>query len=63
MINALRMGIQTMTNVKIMERISNLIDKMDYKTAYIEIQTDREKITLEQEKRNQIGFRSNVNEN
>lgn len=52
-----------MTNVKIMERISNLIDKMDYKTAYIEIQTDREKITLEQEKRNQIGFRSNVNEN
>lgn len=47
-----------MKNITILDRISNLIEKMDYKTAYIEIQTDKEKYTLEQERRNQIGFRS-----
>lgn len=51
-----------MKNTTIIDKISNLIEKMDYKTAYIEIQTDKEKYTLEQEKRNQIEFRSNLNE-
>lgn len=51
-----------MKNTTILDKISNLIEKMDYKTAYIEIQTDKEKYTLEQEKRNQIGFRSKNNE-
>lgn len=46
-----------MKNITILDKISNLIEKMDYKTAYIEIQTDKEKYTLEQKKRNQIGFR------
>lgn len=43
---------------RILDKISNLIDKTDYKTAYIEIQTDKEKYTLEKDKRSQIGFRS-----
>lgn len=30
---------------------TTILDKMDYKTAYIEIQTDKEKYTLEQEKK------------
>lgn len=51
-----------MKNTIILNKISNLIEKMDYKTAYIEIQTDKEKYILEQEKRKQIGFRSNLNE-
>ena len=45
-----------MTNIKIIERIDKLIDKMDYKTAYIEIQTKNNKFTLEKEKQNKIGF-------
>ncbi len=51
-----------MKNITILDKISNLIEKMDYKTAYIEIHTDKEKYTLEQEKRNPIGFRSKDNE-
>lgn len=43
---------------RILDKISNLIDKIDYKTAYIEIQTDNERYTLEKDKINQIGFRS-----
>lgn len=39
-----------MTNTKIIERIDKLIDKMDYKTAYIEIQTKNNKFILEKEK-------------
>ncbi len=42
---------------KILDKISNLIDKTNYKTAYIEIQTENNKYVLEKEKRNQIGFK------
>lgn len=45
-----------MTNNKIIERIENLIDKMEYKTAYVEIQTKNNKYILEKEKNNKIGF-------
>ena len=41
-----------MTNI----RIDKLIDKMDYKTAYVEIQTKNNKFILEKEKKNKIGF-------
>lgn len=49
-----------MTNIKIIERIDELIEKMDYKTAYIEIQTKNNKFTLEKEKQNKIGFEANI---
>lgn len=45
-----------MTNNKIIERINNLIDKMEYKTAYVEIQAKDNKYILEKEKNNRIGF-------
>ena len=45
-----------MTNNKIIERIENLIDKMEYKTVYVEIQTKNNKYILEKEKNNKIGF-------
>ena len=45
-----------MTNIKIIERIDKLIDKMDYKTTYVEIQTKNNKFILEKEKKNKIGF-------
>lgn len=41
---------------KILDQISNLIDKTEYKTAYIEIQIDSNKYILEKDKRNQIRF-------
>ena len=47
-----------MIEIKILNRISDLIDKTDYKTAYIEIQTESNKYTIEKDKRNPIGFRS-----
>lgn len=45
-----------MTNNKIIERIENLIDKMEYKTVYVEIQTKNNKYILEKDKNNKIGF-------
>ena len=45
-----------MTNNKIIERINNLIDKMEYKTAYVEIQTKNTKYKKKKEKNNKIGF-------
>lgn len=46
-----------MTNIKIIERITNLIDKMDYKKVYIEIETKQDKFIIEKYKQTQIGFR------
>lgn len=46
-----------MTNVKIIERIDNLIENMNYKKVYIEIETEKDKYIIEKEqKRNKIGF-------
>ena len=35
-----------MTNIKIIERITNLVDKMDYKKVYIEIETKQDKFII-----------------
>ena len=45
-----------MNETKILDKISTLIDKINYKSVYIEIQTEKDKYTLEKEKRNKIGF-------
>ncbi len=45
-----------MNNIKIIERINKLIDNMNYKEAYIEIKTGEDKIIIEKNKRNPIGF-------
>ena len=47
-----------MIYVKIMEKINNLVDKMDYKKAYIEIETANDKFIIEKSKTRQIGFRT-----
>ena len=46
-----------MNNVKVIERINNLINSMNYKKAYIEIETQDDKFIIEKDKRNQIGFK------
>ncbi len=46
-----------MTNIKIMERINNLVNQMDYKKVYIEVETNNDRFVIEKSKRNQIGFR------
>lgn len=46
-----------MTNIKIIEKIDNLIENMNYKKVYIEIETEKDKYIIEKEpKRNKIGF-------
>lgn len=56
MIYVLDIEEQRKVKAKILDQISNLIDKTEYKTTYIEIQTDSNKYILEKDKRNQIGF-------
>ena len=45
-----------MKEITILNKIDKLIDSLDYKNAYIEIQTDDKKYTLEKDKTNKIGF-------
>ena len=45
-----------MTEIKVLDKISGLVDKINYKSVYVEIQTEKDKYTLEKEKRNKIGF-------
>lgn len=40
-----------------LNQISRIVDKLDYKSVYIEIQTKDNKFTLEREKEKVIGFR------
>lgn len=46
-----------MNNLKILDKINDLIDRMDYKKAYLEIETSKDKFIIEKEKQRQIGFR------
>jgi len=41
-----------------LNQISRIVDKLDYKSVYIEIQTKDNKYTLEREKERKIGFES-----
>lgn len=52
-----------MKETTVINQISNLIDKLDYKSAYIEIQVSNDKYILEKEKQTQIGFRYYGGEN
>lgn len=47
-----------MKETTILNNISKLVEKIDYKTAYIEIQTKTDKYTLNKEKDTKVtGFR------
>lgn len=51
-----------MKEITVINQISKLIDKLDYKSAYIEIQTNNSKYILEKEKpKRVIGFRAGEN--
>lgn len=39
-----------MNNLKILDKINDLIDKMDYKKAYLEIETRKDKFIIEKDK-------------
>ena len=45
-----------MTNLKTIEKINDLIDKMDYEKVYLEIETKQDKYIIEKSKPKQIGF-------
>lgn len=45
-----------MKETTVINRISRLIDNINYKSVYIEIETDNDKYTLERNNRNKIGF-------
>lgn len=51
-----------MTDAKKIERIINLIENMNYKKAYIEIETKDNKFIIEKNQRSEIGFRCDINE-
>jgi len=44
-----------------LNQISKIVDKLDYKSVYIEIQTRDNKFTIEKEKNNKIGFKVEQN--
>lgn len=51
-----------MKEITVINQISRLIDKIDYKSAYIEIETSNSKYILEKEKpKRVIGFRAGEN--
>lgn len=46
-----------MKETTVLNRISNLVENINYKSLYIEIKTENDKYTLEKEKQTQIkGF-------
>ena len=47
-----------MKETTILNRISKLVENINYKSVYIEICTNKDKYTLEKEKTRSIGFRS-----
>ena len=52
-----------MKETTILNNISKLVDKINYKSIYIEINTENNKYTLEKDKSRKIGFRGEENAN
>lgn len=46
-----------MKEITVMNRINKLIENINYKTAYIEIKTDKDSFIIEKQKKNEIGFK------
>ena len=44
-----------------LNQISKIVDKLNYKSVYIEINTSKDRYTLEKENKRVIGFESNKN--
>lgn len=50
-----------MKETTVLNNISKLVDKINYKTIYVEINTENNKYTLERDKRNKAGFNTDIN--
>ena len=46
-----------MTDIKVIEKINDLINRMDYEKAYLEIETKQNKYIIEKDKPKKIGFK------
>lgn len=46
-----------------LNQISRIIDKLDYKSVYIEINTQNNRYTLQKDNKRKIGFETNKNIN
>ncbi len=49
-----------MKETTILNNISKLVDKINYKSVYIEIKTNNDKYTLEKENNKRAGFNTEV---
>lgn len=48
-----------MKETTVLNQISKLVENINYKSVYIEIQTDKNRYTLEKDSNKTIGFQSN----
>lgn len=46
-----------MTDIKVIEKINDLLSRIDYEKAYLEIETKQNKYIIEKDKPRQIGFK------
>lgn len=46
-----------MTDIKVIEKINDLLSRIDYEKAYLEIETKQNKYVIEKDKPRQIGFK------
>lgn len=51
-----------MKEITVMNRISKIIENINYKSVYLEIHTNTDKYIIEKENRKQIGFINAVKE-
>lgn len=58
MINVLR-KVKTMKETTALNRISKILENINYKSVYIEINTNKNRYTLEKENNRKIGFGEN----
>ncbi len=58
MINVLR-KVKAMKETTALNRISKILENINYKSVYIEINTNKDRYTLEKESNRKIGFGEN----
>lgn len=52
-----------MKETTVLNNISKLVDKINYKSVYVEIQTNNDKYTLKKGNNNKAGFNTKVKQN
>lgn len=49
-----------MKEISVINKIDKLVENLDYKSVYIEIQTRENKFMLEKNKQNKVGFDTKI---